>query len=89
MKTSKEKALELCMYFQELLFVNLTDENFIHSDSKKCAIRCIEEILNSCPTHPSEVYLSNWNFDYKQASIEESIQARTYWENVLEYIHLM
>ena len=45
-KTSKEKALELCMYFQNLLFINLTNEQMIHSDSKKCALKVCEEIMN-------------------------------------------
>ena len=45
MKTSKQKALELCMYFQNLLFINLTDKDFIHSDSKKCALKVCEEAI--------------------------------------------
>lgn len=58
MKTTEEKAKELCMYFKNLLFINLTNENFIHSDSKKCAIKCVEEIITNQPIKNSLVY---WN----------------------------
>lgn len=58
-KKSKEKALELCMYFQSLLFINLTNEQMIHSDSKKCAIKCIEEIIESKPIADSLNYYKN------------------------------
>jgi hypothetical protein len=66
MKNSKEKALELCMYFQNLLFINLTDETFIHSDSKKCAMKCIEEIQDSMPIAESLNYYRNVREEIKK-----------------------
>lgn len=94
MKTSEEKAKELIKFFREYCITakNINQDQSIYTEldyAKKCAIRCVEEVLSGCPTCPSEVYLSDWNFDYNQAQIEEKIQAKTYWENVLEYIHLM
>ena len=66
MKNSKEKALELCMYFQNLLFINLTDKNFIHSDAKKCALKCIEEIQDSMPIAESLNYYRNVREEIKK-----------------------
>lgn len=94
---SEEKAKELIEFFKSLVYCymgsgmlsNDYDEKIVLKNTKTCAIRCVEEVLSSIPTYPSEVYLEDWNDDYKQVNLEEEIQARTYWENVLEYIHLL
>lgn len=87
MKGSQEKARELVGGFACLFYDTITRKEI--EKAKKGAIKCVEEILSSCPTCPSDVYAEDFNDDYKQVSIEEGIQARTYWEDVLEYIHLM
>jgi hypothetical protein len=47
--TPKEKAKELCLKFQQKLFINLSDKeedaDYIHNDSKECALVVVDEII--------------------------------------------
>jgi len=47
--TPKEKAKELCLKFEKKLFINLYDEDtdYIHNDSKECALIAVDEILET------------------------------------------
>lgn len=54
MNNSKNKAFEICLKYQKLLFINISDkledQNYIHPDSIKCALILVNELLESSPS---------------------------------------
>jgi len=57
MSNPKEKAKEICLKYQNLLFICLTNEwEFISPDSKQCALIAVEEILNAVTTIADKKY---------------------------------
>lgn len=67
MKTSKEKALELIEFFKPLVYCymgsgmlsNNYDEKVVLENAKRCAIKCVEEIIKSKPISDSLNYYKN------------------------------
>lgn len=57
--------------------------------AKEISNMIVDEVLSSAPTQPSEAYLEDWNDDYNQLHIEETIQAREYWQQVKKEIELL
>ena len=67
MKTSKEKAVELIEFFKPLVYCymgsgmlsNDYDEKVVLENTKKCAVKCVEEIIESMPIAESLNYYKN------------------------------
>ena len=72
---SKKKAKELCLKYQKLLFIcisdKLEDADYIHPDSVKCAKIAVDEILESQPS-----------YRYWDTYDDETPSAITFWSEV-------
>ena len=75
MTDAELKAREICLKYQELLFVNVTGEesDFIHKDSVECAKMAVDFILESSP---STVYWETYD--------DETPSAITFWSEIKE-----
>ena len=84
--TPKQKAKELCLNFQKKLFINLSDKeedaDYIHNDSKDCALEAVAEIILSEPRYPSDVDWDDCGGTYEYFYEAQREEAKKYWLEV-------
>ena len=74
--TPKDKAIELHEDYWSVYYADLADEftnEYIHEISKKCALICVDEILNV-------------TLQYYQSSMKLVFNSKNYWEEVKKEI---
>lgn len=78
--TVKEKAKELLDKYYNTECIEETDDAYMCEHlAKKCAILCVDEIINSKPIEPNHEHSESLS-----GKVESSIQ---YWEQVKEEIN--